>query len=324
LKNKVNVLVTAVGSEVGQGIIKALKISKYDYKIIGCDMDPDAAGFFMSDKHYVVPKATAKNYLREMLSLCERESIDIVFPNADLELDVISSASRLFEESGIKLVVQPVDVLKIFLSKYNTYEFLKKNDITVPKTFKLNKGHNNEIFSELKFPIIVKPDFGQGSKSLYLIKDLDEFVKYSVLFEGDRYVAQEYIPSEDEEYTCALFNHDLMDDPYFVIFKRKLKNGTTGVAEISIDENLMPFFSKISNVINLNGSINIQFRKFKNKPFIFEINPRYSSTTGIRSKCGFNDVEMAIDSFLFNKTPEKPKILKKKIVRYLEEIYIDL
>lgn len=321
MQNKINVLVTAVGSEVGQGVIKALKISKYDCEIISCDMDPDAAGFFMSDKHYLVPKATSKDYLSEMLMICERESVDIIFPNADLELEVISSARSLFEEKGIELVVQPVDILKIFLSKYNTYEFLKKNDITVPNTAKLND--DNE-FSELKFPIIVKPNFGQGSKSLYLINDKEEFVKYSTLFEGDGYIAQEYIPSEDEEYTCAVFNHELMDDPYFVIFKRKLKNGTSGVAEVVYDENLRPLFRKICNIINLNGSLNVQFRKFKNKPFIFEINARYSSTTGIRSKCGFNDVEMAIDSFLFNKTPEKPKIVRKKIVRYLEEIYIDI
>lgn len=324
MNNNLNVLVTAVGSEVGQGVIKALKSSNYDFKIIGCDIDPDSAGFFMCDNYYVVSKASSKKYLDEMIEICQEEKIDILFPNADLELKIMSEFSGLFEDNGVNVVIQPLNVLDIFQSKYKTYKFLKTKDLVVPETVKLIKKDNYKSISNLEFPIIVKPDYGQGSKSLFLIKDSNEFNIYSKIFEENEYVAQQYIPSEDEEYTCAIFNCDLIDEPYFIIFKRKLKNGTTGVAEIIFDDSLMSYFKKISDAIDLKGSINIQFRKFKGKPYIFEINPRFSSTTGIRACCGFNDVKMAIDYFVFKKPPKKPKITKKKIIRYLEEIYIDV
>lgn len=324
MKDKLNVLVTAVGSEVGQGVIKALNCSKYDCKIVGCDMDPDAAGFFMCDKYYIVPRATSEHYLKDMLLICQEENINVIFPNADLELAVISEFKELFEKKGIKVLVQPLNVLRTFQSKYETYNFLNSNGIIVPDTVKLDIKNNFKSISKLTFPFIVKPDFGQGSKSLYLIEDRDKFNVFSHLFIEDEFVAQEYIPSEDEEYTCALFNCDLIDEPYYVLFKRKLKNGTTGVAEIVIEDSLLAFLKIICSAIGLEGSINIQFRKRNNHPFIFEINPRLSSTTGIRASCGFNDVEMAIDYFVFKKIPKKPLIAKKKVIRYFEEIYIDI
>ena len=53
---------------------------------------------------------------------------------------------------------------------------------------------------------------------------------------------------------------------------------------------------KINNILkalvkklNFEGSINVQFKIFKNKIKIFEINPRLSSTVYMRDLIGFKD-----------------------------------
>lgn len=56
------------------------------------------------------------------------------------------------------------------------------------------------------------------------------------------------------------------------------------------DPKLEGIANKISQVLKIQGSINIQLRKDNDEYFVFEINPRISSTAGFRHKLGFKDV----------------------------------
>ncbi|HMK53202.1 MAG TPA: ATP-grasp domain-containing protein [Methanobacteriaceae archaeon] len=324
-KEKLNILVTGVGSEVGQGVIKAIRLSKYNCRIIGCDMNPDSAGFFMCDDYSLISPVISENYEESLFSLCREKKIDMIIPTVDVESPVISNLKSALEEEGIVAIVQPPEILEIFLNKYNTYRFFKGNGVGVPETLKINEGTVKEIGSKLGFPMIIKPEHGQGSKSVYKINNFNELnFLYEIIKDEDDYVAQSYIPSSQSEYTCAVFNCPSMTEPNIIVLRRQLENGTSWISEVVFDDVLIDLCKKVSQLIDLEGAINIQLRKFQNKPFIFEINPRYSSTSGIRANCGFNDVEMAIDHFIHKKTPSKPEIRKKKILRYIEELYIDL
>ena len=50
-----NVLVTGVGSNIGQVIVKSIRMSGIQCRIIGTDMNPLSAGLFRCDKGYIVP-----------------------------------------------------------------------------------------------------------------------------------------------------------------------------------------------------------------------------------------------------------------------------
>jgi len=322
--SKLNILVTGVGSEVGQGIIKALRLSKYKCNIVGCDANPDSAGFFMSDSHYVIPMASSKDYLDNVIKICKNRSINLIFPGIDQELKILSKNRSLFKNINAVLIVQPEKLLDTFSSKYNTYQFLKDNGILVPETVLVNSKMNvKKIIDKLKFPIILKQDISHGSKGMYMASNKEDLNLYLQLAKNKKYVIQQYLPDDDEEYTCAVFNCKRLKEPYVIIFKRKLVEGVSGIAEVIFDEDIMSVCKKVAKYSDLEGAINIQLRKFKNMPFIFEINPRYSSTVGFRANCGFNDIEMAVDYFLFGKIPAKPAIQNKKVLRYKDEIYID-
>ena len=60
MERLVNVLITGVGGNIGQGVIKSLKMSSLKYKIVGTDIKTLSAGFFRIDKGYVVPKANER------------------------------------------------------------------------------------------------------------------------------------------------------------------------------------------------------------------------------------------------------------------------
>ena len=100
------------------------------------------------------------------------------------------------------------------------------------------------------------------------------------------YIFQEYI--EGDEYTCGLYGSE--SDIRTIIFKRELKGGLTGHGILVEDSKIENLLIKIAQNIKLKGSINVQLRKTKTDAFVFEINPRFSSTVLFRDKLGFHDL----------------------------------
>ena len=73
----INVLITAVGDFIGQGLLKSLRRSSYKLNIIGADINPESAGIFMCDKGYIVPPAQNKTrYLKRIIDICKDEKIE--------------------------------------------------------------------------------------------------------------------------------------------------------------------------------------------------------------------------------------------------------
>ena len=68
--------------------------------------------------------------------------------------------------------------------------------------------------------------------------------------------------------------------------------------------------------------MNIQLRNSKKGPVPFEFNARFSGTTSIRAKFGFNEPEMFIKNYYLNKKIKNPKIKPGVTFRYIEEIFL--
>ncbi len=69
----------------------------------------------------------------------------------------------------------------------------------------------------------------------------------------------------------------------------------TGWAKIIDDEEISQMCEAIANGLNLRGSMNVQLRLTDQGPRVFEINPRFSSTTAMRHLIGFSDVLWSLD-----------------------------
>ena len=51
----IRILVTGVGSLLGQGILKSINDSSLDYSVTGTDYFPSAVGLYWVDKGYLLP-----------------------------------------------------------------------------------------------------------------------------------------------------------------------------------------------------------------------------------------------------------------------------
>src|ERR1051326_8532714 len=99
-----NVLVTASGGIVAQGIIKCFKISKKqkksstNYKIFATDVNAKARGLYRADVGLLVPPVTDIHYLSFIIKTCITKKIDAIFIGSEEELVPLTMAKREIED----------------------------------------------------------------------------------------------------------------------------------------------------------------------------------------------------------------------------------
>jgi carbamoyl-phosphate synthase large subunit len=131
---------------------------------------------------------------------------------------------------------------------------------------------------------------------------------------------QEYIPGV--EYTNAVYKDSFSGEVYVISLERILKNGISQEVKVVFDKEIKDLCIEVAKKLNLIGSVNIQLRKQNGgAPVIFEINPRYSSTSFMRAQFGFNDVISAFENKVLKQKSTMPEIKEGKAYRYLAEYY---
>ena len=78
----------------------------------------------------------------------------------------------------------------------------------------------------------------------------------------------------------------------------------------------------IAQALGVEGACNFQFRIVDGQPLVFEINPRFSGTSGIRYLYGFNDPEMAFEHACLGQTIVQPEVRPGVVMRYWNEIHV--
>ncbi len=295
--DKLNILITGIGDDIGANVAKILKEQNYFCSyLVGTDIKHFAWGQFFVDKFFVVPRANSLEYRDRIKEIIEKYKIHCIIPCSVAEISFFSKNVSFFEEKyKINIIINKAHIIETFLDKYKTFKFLTKLKIPTPQTFLLVKIDKKQLES-FTYPVIVKPIYGSGSRQIFKISSPEELFYFTLWQKNNlsNFIVQEYLDS-DEEYTSCLYQTKYRRK--FIAFRRTLDSGRTSYAEILQLPELENIAYILGEVINLEGSINIQARKYHNTFYIFEINPRLSSTVYIRHKLGFEDVLWWLSDF---------------------------
>ena len=319
IRDAISVLVTGAGAGVGQSILKALKLSPVSMKIIAVDGSELAAGLYTAGAAYLVPMWRDPAYIPRIIEICKKENIQLVFAGTDVELEVLSKhAKRIKAESGATVVVSNVRAVRIADDKWKTVQFLKQNSFPYAKSY-LSKDLP-KFLKTAKFPLIVKPRVGARSIGLYKVNTKEELIAAVARTPGA--IIQEYLSTEDDEYTCSGFFYK--GKSYGALCgQRWLRNGDTYKALFKRDKALEAFIAKVGVKLNLFGPCNFQLRKTKRGPVIFEINCRFSGTTGAVSYLGFNAANALVQILCLKRPPSVLQFKESYMFRYWNELFVD-
>lgn len=290
--------ITAIGGDIGCAVLKCLREEYGEIDIIGCDITRYNAGINLVSKFYIVPPfSDGELYWESIISICIKEKISHYLPMTEPEILIAESHRDFFKSNNIKLMINDSDILKIAMNKYMTIKHLEKYGLKVPITWRVD-----EVYLIKKFPVIVKSEQGSGSSFVRKANNVMELNQY--IKELENPIIQQYIDGDDQEYTAGIFSDGKIINS--IAFCRKLgTNGMTVWAESINDPKLNEICNEIAKIFDLKGSINIQLRKNNNEYYLFEINPRISSTVGFRYKIGFKDLIWWLDYLDKTKSLEK-------------------
>lgn len=289
MKDKYNILVSGCGGDIGQSIGKILRRSNLTNNLYGIDItDKNAAKFIYSNFSIGLPVRLA-DFLSSLKEFITRHNIDLFISASEPELRYFTIHNILHEMSDSKMIHANRESLITGFDKLKTIEFLQRNDMPFPRTF-LGKDYAKMD----SYPFILKSRKGSGGKDLHIIENENDirYLKGKIILED--YIAQEFLAGNSEEYTCGLFR-GINGEIRSIIFRRELTDGgQSGYGELVENPEITSLLNSIAQKINLTGSINVQLRLKSEIPYVFEINPRFSSTVLFRSLFNFNDVLWSI------------------------------
>lgn len=315
------VLVTGVGGNVGQGVVKALRAGKRQYHIVGVDMEPMSAGFAFIDRKHIVPRTGSPEFGPAIEDVLKQDNPEAVFVCSPTELEYFSLNRDIIKKTwGTTVLVNPIEVVQTGSDKLMTGIFLHDNGFPcLPTVMASDDTGVEQLIRNDGFPLIVKPRMGFSSKNVFLVNSRAEFEAARVLVKD--MIVQRYVPG-DEEYTAGTLSGCDGLVRAVIILHRDLIQGTTYRTELVRDKEMKKMMVSIVEALGAIGPCNIQFRVHKGEIYVFEINPRFSGTTGIRYLYGFNDAECAFELLHLGKDMRQPELNNAVVLRYWNEIVL--
>jgi carbamoyl-phosphate synthase large subunit len=332
-ENKIfaNVLVTAVGGIVGEGIVKSLKFANASaaapvhYKIYGADMNDKAAGLYRCDCGMLIPAASSPDYIDSIIRIVHENNIRAVYVGSDRELLTIANAKNTIEaESGAIVLTNPVDVIVTARDKWKTYEFLNKNRLPCPVS--CLPEDKDQLIEKFSFPLVVKPREGYGSVHFYIVNNIreTEFAISAIQSSGWKPIIQEYLNGASKEYTTGVtIDRNGRHVMSSISLRKFTKSGQTYRAFVDSFDQIRKSAENVAKKLGARGAVNIQAKFDDNDAKVFEINPRFSATLPIRTVAGINEADIVFRNSVLGEDIYIEDYKKMLCLRYWNEIYVN-
>lgn len=321
----INVIVTAVGGGVGQSIVRGFKLSDLDIRIIGLDANPWGAGLYRCHKGYLVPAASDEAYINRVVDICKEESADILLPGSDPELPVLARERNKIEKTGCKVLVGSRKSMDICRNKIETFQFFRQKNLPFVSTVKLDDAV--DLPASMRFPVLIKPQDGSASVNVHVVFNENEL---SAFRPREGYIAQEYlIPTSWNKRKSQIAKNDVMTHKgilrqtdeisiqFLVGQGGQILDRFTSVntLEHGVPKLIRPLIDSPADRVALSmvyaliekgliGPCNLQCRLTEDGPIFFEINPRFTGITSVRSALGWNEPDAMIRHFILNEDVE--------------------
>jgi carbamoyl-phosphate synthase large subunit len=329
------ILVAGIGgASLGSEILKSLRHAGA-YDVFGCDVSPLAFGHYLEGlAGTFVPDRRA--YAESVLDACAARGIRAVIPGAEEPLLLLSREAERFRSAGIAVAGNAPEVVATCADKGRLFERCLELGISAPRTVTVRDVRE---LPDLAGPLIVKPAVGSGGSSLvFLASDIEEAAVHLRLILKNRAAAvvQEYVPVDEGEFTVGVLTlpdgtlagsvalRRLLHSKLSVALHSRVGIVSSGYSQGLIEDSpaVRRQAEHIAHALGSRGPLNVQARLRHGVLLPFEINPRFSASTYLRTLAGFNEVHIFLDALLHGRTPPPFRLREGYYLRSLTETYV--
>lgn len=333
-----NILLTSVGRR--SYLVKYFKEALGDKgEVHVSNSSSMSPAFQYADKSVVTPLIYDDNYISFLKQYCIGNNINAIISLFDMDLPILSSNKKEFEDIGTKIIISDENVIDICNDKWKTYDFLINNNFNSPKTFLgLNSAISAIRDKKIEYPVIIKPRWGMGSISIYEAENKEELeilYKKAIRNVMNTYLKYESIESKEEsiliqeklkgqEYGLDVINN-LNGEYQNTIVKKKIamRSGETDCAEIIKNEDMKSLGKEISSKLKHVSNLDMDVFLCNGIPYILEMNARFGGGYPFAHMSGVN-LPKAIVCWLEGKEIDKSLLIEKKVLIAHKDINIVL
>lgn len=309
--SKKNILITCAGGS--SSVYQARKL-KNKFNVFLADANEMSIAPYLGFPFAKIPFGSSREFISVLNKLINKWRIDSIIPGADEEL--LKVAQYCEKNKKISAVIPEKEFIELCLNKKNLMKELA--------LLKISKLTPYLKIKDVKYPALVKPNFGRGSRGVHAVENCRQLNGYLGLYNKkfSELLVQQYIGGD--EYTVSVIVNNFNELIGIVPKKIILKKGITKLAVTEHNQSIDKICKKIISKLNPRGPFNIQLKIWKEKIYIFEINPRLSTTSVLTDVALGNEIEFYIK--YYNKNINRP-LMKFKEGLYLirhEENYFKL
>ena len=307
------ILITGIGGLTPRSIAKIIREHHPDYRLIGCDIDKKAIGFFINgllDAHYVAPRCSESSYFPWIESLVEKEKIDYAFVQPEAE---IVEWGDYFEKNGrypcpvfmgCRVLSESLRDKSIMADLLNGTEF-------IPKTIKVTQQNPRfeEVEHQIGFPCWIRATEGTGGLGSLCLEDSGSYKSWLFINSSiPEFTVSEFLTGRHLANQMLYYNGEYVKGAALECVEYVMANtapshvtGNTHYGRFLNENHINEFCDKCVKYlekklgISAHGILSFDLKEdSKGNLKVTEVNIRHMAYTGVMAHVGFDLIEDTI------------------------------
>jgi len=312
------ILITGIGGLTPRSIASIIRNNHPEYKLVGCDIDKKAMGFFMKthdnkklvDICYIAPRCDSPDYFPFIEQIIKCNHIDYAFVQPEAE---IVSWGQYYEKNGKYPcpVFMGCRILSESLRDKSIMADLLEGTSYIPKTIKVTQ-HNprfNEVEKSIGFPCWIRATEGTGGLGSLRLDDISSYKSWLFINSNiEEFTVSEFLTGRHLANQMLYYNGEYVKGAALECVEYVMANtapshvtGNTHFGRFLNDDsinlfcdNCIKYLEKKLNV-KAHGILSFDLKEDKNGELkVTEINIRHMAYTGVMARVGFDLIEDTI------------------------------
>jgi carbamoyl-phosphate synthase large subunit len=189
------ILATGAGGPAGINFVMSLKLAPEELYLVSTESDEYRIHLAPTERRYRVPPATDSDYVEKLNKVIEKEKIDFLHPQPDIEVAVIS-AKR--EKIKAHTFLPSKEAVLMCQDKYRSAERWKRKDVPVAETMPIkNEADIEKALERLGTPLWLRATRGAGGVGSTPASNKDTAIAWIRYWRGRNknweFIAQEHL-----------------------------------------------------------------------------------------------------------------------------------
>ncbi len=304
------ILITGIGGLTPRSIAKHIRKKHPNYKLIGCDINKKAMGFFMDgllDEHYICPPCTSETYFPWLEALVCDRNIDYAFVQPERE---IVEWGAYYEKNGRYPcpVFMGSKLLSVSLKNKSIMADLLKGTDFIPKTIKVTQTNPRyeDVEKEIGFPCWIRATEGTGGLGSLRLDDISSYKSWLFInLEIPEFTVSEFLPGRHLANQMLYYNGEYVKGAALECVEYVMANvapsrvtGNTHFGRFLNEDKINAFCDACIQYLEkklgvvAHGILSFDLKEDKDGNMkVTEVNIRHMAYTGVMAHVGFDLIE---------------------------------